>query len=74
MPGGADQAAPHPAPGPAAAGLAVESNPGQAIQNTGPGTMHAPFQVAGSYYAAPVTQILPATEVSWPVRVGRRVA
>ena len=56
-------------PGTAAAGLTVESNPGQIVQVTGSGDTHAPFQVVGPYYAGPVT-ILPAAEVSWPVRVG----
>ena len=51
-------------------GVAVQSNTGQIAQNTGLGTVHAPFQVAGSYYGGSVTQILPAAEVSWPVRVG----
>ena len=51
-------------------GIAVQHNTGQLIQNTGTRDTHAPFQVAGSYYTGPVTQILSAAEVEWPVRVG----
>jgi hypothetical protein len=33
-------------------GIAVHHNTGQIIQNTGPGTVHAPFRVSGDYNAA----------------------
>jgi hypothetical protein len=32
-------------------GIAVQHNTGQIIQNTGPGTVHAPFHVHGNYTA-----------------------
>ena len=33
-------------------GIAVQHNTGQIIQNTGPGTVHAPYRVGGDYTAA----------------------
>jgi hypothetical protein len=32
-------------------GIAVQHNTGQIVQNTGPGTVHAPFEVGGNYTA-----------------------
>jgi hypothetical protein len=34
-------------------GIAVQTNTGQIVQNTGSGVVHAPFRVDGNYTAAP---------------------
>ena len=52
-------------------GIAVQHNTGQTVQNTGHGTMHAPFQVGGNYHAGPVSHFhMSGRPVEWPVWVG----
>jgi hypothetical protein len=54
-------------------GVAVQHNTGQIVQNTGEGTVHAPFHVGGSYTAGIDTSPpRPADPGPGPVRPGER--
>jgi hypothetical protein len=50
-------------------GVAVQHNPGQIVQNTGSGTVHAPFRVGGNYTAG--TDTSPPRPTSARGRAGR---